>query len=645
MIARTTALLLVVWLCFFSGVANAQTVSRYTNTTDSATGAITGAQSCTVGITFQRDIFVADDFSVQDVNFGILMAHTSRQEFGVFLRSPAGNIVTLKSTTGNNADNLNVLFDDQAASNISTHGTNDDTATSTTIVPAYQRTFSPAASMNSTFVGQSSYGTWTLFICDFNNNGVNGTFFQADLYLTQPAASADLSMTKTVSSGSSTTAVYTLSVTNSASSVQTATGVTVRDILPAGVTFVSASGAGTYNSGTGIWTLGTSIAPGQTRSIDISVSITASVGTTITNVAEVWTSGNTDPDSTPGNSVTTEDDYAARSFTVGGRIPGLASNINSICSLAGSTTNILDWNNQSWTSGSTTGSATLSGIGTINFSINSQGTFNAPLALTTDNTGGFGSAGLSLFQSIEYTNINQVTTTTVTLPVAVPGAQFRVFDVDFATADFADKLTVTGTYAGGAAFNATLSNGAANYISGNSAIGDLGAAGNTDDGNVVVTFSQPVDTITIVYGNHTTAPADPDGQAISIHDFTFCNPKANLSVTKISEVLNDYVSGANHKYLPGALIRYCITVSNSGSAAATGVSASDTLPNDVSYVLNSMTSGVSCGTATTPEDDDASDGSETDPVRMNISGSTVAGTATSLAAGASMAMVFNATVD
>ena len=640
-----SAVLAFFMYCCLSGPAQAQTVNRYTNSTDSTVGQISGAVACTVGVTFQRDIFVADDFSVQDVNLGILLAHNTRSEFGVFLRSPAGNIVTAKTTVGGNLDNFSVLLDDQAAANVSSHNVSNDTATASTIVPPYQRTYRPSASFNATFVGQSSYGTWSIFICDFNNNAVNGTFYQADLYLTTPPPSADLSLSKTVASGTPSSAVYTLTVTNSTGSVQTASGVTVRDILPAGVSYVSSSGTGTYNNVTGIWTPGTSIAPGASYSIDITVNVTAASGTTITNTAQIMTSSQTDPDSTPGNGVTSEDDYATRSFTVGGRMPGLPASIAGICSTAGTTTTVLDWNVNSWTSGSTTGSANVAGLGTVNFSVSTQGIFSAPLALTTDNTGGFGSGGLSLFQSIDYSNNAQSTTTTVTLPASVAGAQFRIFDVDFATADFADKLTITGSNGGGAPFNATLTNGASNYISGNSAIGDGGSNGPSDDGNVVATFSAPVDTITIVYGNHTTAPADPDGQAISIHDFTFCRPIVDLNVTKMSTVLSDGVSGSNPKAIPGATIRYCILVSNAGGMTTNSVVATDTLPADISYSAGTMLSGTNCSNATTAEDDDNSDSGETDPVRMSISGTTITGTAATLTPGQGFAMVFNATID
>lgn len=639
-----SAFFALICLCAMPSVSFAQTV-QYTNTTDSAPGEITATTPCSVAAAFQRDFVVSDDFVVDDVNIGLLLAHANRGEWASWLRSPAGTIVRLKNTTGGAANNINVLFDDGAASSVDGHTVND-TATATTSVPPYQRTFRPNEGLNASFGGQSSFGTWTLFVCDFNNNGVNGTFYQSDLYLTPATNIADLSLNKTVASGSPSTAVYTLTVTNAVGSDLSASGITVRDILPAGVSFDSASGTGSYNAGTSIWTLGTTLAPGQSASIDISVNITGAPGTSITNEAEIISSSVTDPDSTPNNGVTTEDDYSSVTFTVGGRIPGIPPSIGAICSAAGAPgTTTLDWNTQSWTTGSSTGSANVTNLGTVNFSVATQGTYNAPLALTLDNNGGLGSAGLSLFQSIEYTNISQVTTTTVTLPTAVDGAQFTVFDIDFADLDFADRLQVSGSFNGGTPFFATLTNGSANYISGNDVIGDALSGSNDDDGNVVATFSQPVDTITIEYGNHTTAPPDPDGQAISLHDFTFCRPVADLSVTKVSNVVSDGVSGTNPKAVPGAILRYCILISNAGSATTTNVSATDNLPAGTSFVAGSMLSGSSCSGTTTAEDDDSSGADESDPFGMSVAGSTITGTANSLSPGGSMAMIFNVTLD
>src|SRR5690606_32805306 len=137
-------------------------------------------------------------------------------------------------------------------------------------------------------------------------NNVAGEDDQASVTLT--IASADLALTKTVSDaapnvGSDIT--FTLSVRNDGP--DSATGVTVRDALPAGLTFVSATPAADYDAATGIWTIGT-IAPEQT--VTLEVVATATAAGSLSNTAEVLTSDQPDPDSTPGNNVEDEDDQA-----------------------------------------------------------------------------------------------------------------------------------------------------------------------------------------------------------------------------------------------------------------------------------------------------------------------------------------------
>lgn len=129
---------------------------------------------------------------------------------------------------------------------------------------------------------------------------------------------ADLSLTKTVNNATpfqGGAVAYTLTVTSNASSTVTATGITVLDALPSGFTFASATGTGTYSSATGVWTVG-SLAPGASATMTISGTASGAKGATITNIAQITASSAVDPDSTVNNAVTTEDDYAAVSYTI-----------------------------------------------------------------------------------------------------------------------------------------------------------------------------------------------------------------------------------------------------------------------------------------------------------------------------------------
>ena len=84
-----------------------------------------------------------------------------------------------------------------------------------------------------------------------------------------------------------TSVTYTLTVTNEGPSP--ATGVIAQDKLPAGVTFVSAEGDGTFDAASGKWDLSAEvIEKGATRTLRITVTIDASaVGSVVTNTATI----------------------------------------------------------------------------------------------------------------------------------------------------------------------------------------------------------------------------------------------------------------------------------------------------------------------------------------------------------------------
>lgn len=71
---------------------------------------------------------------------------------------------------------------------------------------------------------------------------------------------------------------------------------------------------------------------------------------------------------------------------------------------------------------------------------------------------------------------------------------------------------------------------------------------------------------------------------------------ATLSATKTSSIVaGDFGTGAA---IPGATVQYCISVSNSGGVAATGVAISDTLPGQVTYdsAFGVKVGGANCAT-------------------------------------------------
>jgi LPXTG-site transpeptidase (sortase) family protein len=109
---------------------------------------------------------------------------------------------------------------------------------------------------------------------------------------------ADIAVTKVVSNATpplNSNVTFTVTVTNNGPS--SATGVVVTDLLPAGLTLVSATpSAGTYNPVTGVWNLG-----GLINGMNETLTIVATVTTTATTTNTATKTGEVQPDPVPGN--------------------------------------------------------------------------------------------------------------------------------------------------------------------------------------------------------------------------------------------------------------------------------------------------------------------------------------------------------
>lgn len=100
---------------------------------------------------------------------------------------------------------------------------------------------------------------------------------------------------------------------------------------------------------------------------------------------------------------------------------------------------------------------------------------------------------------------------------------------------------------------------------------------------------------------------------------------AALAITKSSRVISDGFSATNPKPIPGAIIEYCLDVSNTGAADATSIVLVDSIPANTAYdpasirsaaVATGATPVAGCdaagGAGSAAEDDDATDGAEVD---------------------------------
>lgn len=134
---------------------------------------------------------------------------------------------------------------------------------------------------------------------DTNNNSASAT-------VTPGGGLADLSLIQGVPEISPTVAgQVTFSITVTNDGPYPATNVVVRDKLPTGFTYVSDNSGGTYNKDTGLWPAG-AIAATASKTLRITARVDPSG--TMTNDAEIWSVDQSDPDSTPGNGSTNEDD-------------------------------------------------------------------------------------------------------------------------------------------------------------------------------------------------------------------------------------------------------------------------------------------------------------------------------------------------
>lgn len=435
-------------------------------------------------------------------------------------------------------------------------------------------------------------------------------------------ATADLSLAKSLVttapfSGGSVT--WRLSLTNAAASAGTPSSITVKDTLPTGFTFSSSSGSGTFSSSTGVWTVA-NLAPGQTVMLDITGTLSASAGTGVTNRAEVASSALSDPDSTPNNGVTTEDDYATVTFTTASgsrfvcdaRLFTSHSNLTQLISASmasspltttnlGSATryyNALGYNpadNFMYALDSNTASSNkllrvtadgaVAELGTVSgLPVTASGSYNAGAFIGTDT--------LLVRAGATASNFYLINVTTLTATVLTQPSGFTSDVSDFAYSPVTGKVygvgsgilyeftigasSVTkrdiGTVGVAGQFGATFSDSLGNIYSVNTAGGIYGFDLTTGAAILVASTSALTDLDgSNCYSATITVPADP----------------------KISK------TDGTAFYQAGAIQTYTIVVSNTGAYGVTRVSVSDPLPANVPAANINFTAVATGGATTT----------------------------------------------
>ncbi|MCP5396773.1 MAG: DUF11 domain-containing protein [Sphingomonadaceae bacterium] len=152
------------------------------------------------------------------------------------------------------------------------------------------------------------------------------------------------------------------------------------------------------------------------------------------------------------------------------------------------------------------------------------------------------------------------------------------------------------------------------------------------------TNTSGVDTVLADGNGGLSGDADYDGLYSAADDYKVLT--AALTVVKSSKIVSDPVNGTtNPKAIPGAVIEYCIAVSNAaGGTTATGITVTDVVPSDLTFVAGSIKlDGTLTGSVCNA--DGTAGGTYT------AGTTTVSGTLSDIAAGSDGTLVFQATID
>ncbi len=428
---------------------------------------------------------------------------------------------------------------------------------------------------------------------------------------------ADLSITKSESADpvvAGNQLTYTLSVSNAGAS--TATDVTVTDAVPAGTTFVSASGGGTESGGTVTWDLG-NLASGASTSVSMTVDVAPGRDADLSNTASV-TSATSDPD--PSDNSDTETTTVERSADVSITKSDSADPIdvtdpltytlevsNAGPSTATDTvvTDPLPAGMTFVSATPTTGSCAESG-GTVTCSLGTLAP-GATETITIDVIADPASAGTpdntatasTTTPDPDPSNDEATESTTVVAqadlsiakidssdPIDAGSPLTYTIDVRNDGPSEATNVVVTDPLPAGTTFVSATAGGS---HAGGTVTWSLGTMASGDSATLQVTVQVDADRAAALSNTATVVSDvnDPDPGDNSATEGTGVGSSADLSIVK-SDAVDPVAAGDD--------VTYTLTVTNDGPSVAQDVEVSDALPAGVSFVSATPTTG-SCGFA------------------------------------------------
>jgi uncharacterized repeat protein (TIGR01451 family) len=403
---------------------------------------------------------------------------------------------------------------------------------------------------------------------------------------------------------------YTITITNSG--FATASNVVASDVLPTNVTFVSASGNGTNNSGVISWSLG-SLANGAVSNVTLTV--TAPTSGSVTNVASATSST---PDSNPGNNtsspvgttVTQVADLAvgksgpasvvaASNYTYTVSVtnlgPSQASGVVVTDTLPASVTfvsasggginagGVVNWNLGALANGAVS-NLTLTVKAPANGSITNIAKISSG-TLDTNPVNNTSSPVISLVTTLALSADVGIGKSGPASVLATSNVVYTISVTNFgpstASNVVASDVLPTNVVFVSASGGGTTNAGVASWV-----LGTLISGGTT---NVTVTVKSPASGVVTNSATVTSTAADPSlGNNTSVPVITTVTPVADVGIGKSGPA----------SVLATSNVVYTISVTNFGPSSASGVVVTDTLPAGVSFISASGGGANNAGTVT-----------------------------------------------
>ena len=217
--------------------------------------------------------------------------------------------------------------------------------------------------------------------------------------------------------------------------------------------------------------------------------------------------------------------------------------------------------------------------------------------------------GIFSSRTANITSNTRTIATIFTFPTPIRDMTVTVHDIDFASNQFRDWLHIVGTNGaltykpvmvtphgtnntggpvsgGGSSLALGLYNAGGVNVSDTDRAAGLGASDNTgdDDGDITISFAQPVTSVTLRYGNYplTAGESATGQQAYGISAVSFC-PMPVITTIKSSAPLA--TTGPDRFNTPGSDVVYSIQVINSGGSPVdlNGLFVVDALPAQMTF--------------------------------------------------------------